>query len=241
MKSIGFVIALPAEARTLARRRAGFGELLELAGGHRLIVSGAGPNHAHSAASRLLEHKVDALVSWGCAAALDPTLNPGDLVLPDHILAPDGFEHTVCFEWHERVRRALAPVLRITTGPLLGSSKIIAGSAEKQELHLDRGAIAVDMESASVASVAKARGLPFLAVRAIADPARMSLPDSVTIAMDERGDVKLPKLLRHALAHPADFIALARLGKAFYAATDTLRRTALILGTDLSLKPSADG
>ncbi|BBA34315.1 hopanoid-associated phosphorylase [Methylocaldum marinum] len=241
MKSIGFVIALPAEARTLARRRAGFGELLELAGGHRLIVSGAGPNHAQNAASRLLELKVDALVSWGCAAALDHTLNSGDLVLPERILAPDGCEHSVCFEWHERVRRPLAPVLRITTGPLLGSSKIIAGSAEKQELHLASGAVAVDMESASVASVAKDGGLPFLAVRAVADPARMSLPASVTVAVDERGDVKLPKLLGHALANPADFITLARLGKAFYAATSTLRRTALVLGTALSLKPSADG
>lgn len=241
MKCIGFVIALPAEARTLTRRRAGFGDLRELPGGHRLIVSGAGPNHAHSAASRLLEHKIDALVSWGCAAALDPTLNPGDLVLPDRILAPDGCEHAVCLEWHERVRLALAPVLRVMTGSLFGSPKVIAGSAEKQELHRAGGAIAVDMESASVASVAKGRGLPFLAVRAIADPACMSLPGSVTVAMNECGDVKLPKLLRHALAHPADFIALARLGKAFYAATDTLRRTALILGTDLSLRPSADG
>lgn len=68
MNVVGFVTALPAEARTLVRQRVRFDELVELPGGHRLIVSGAGPTHAENAAARLLEHKVDALISWGCAA-----------------------------------------------------------------------------------------------------------------------------------------------------------------------------
>lgn len=241
MKSIGFVVALPAEARTLVRQRVGFDDLLELPAGHHLIVSGAGPNHAQIATSRLLEHKVEALISWGCAAALDHSLNAGDLVLPDRIMTLDGIEHAVCPEWHERVQHALAPMLRITTGLLLGSPEVVASSAEKQQLHVAKGAVAVDMESAAVASVAKAQSLPFLAVRAIADPACMNLPNSVTVAVDERGDVNLPMLLRYALAHPAEFLALARLGKAFYAATNTLRRAVHLLGTDFSLTPSADG
>jgi adenosylhomocysteine nucleosidase len=241
VKSVGFVIALPAEARTLGRQRVGFDDLVELPGGHRLIVSGTGPNHAQSAASRLLEHKVDALVSWGCAAALDHSLNAGDLVLPDRIMTPDGIEHAVCPEWHENVRQALAPVLRVTTGPLLGSAEIVASSAEKQELHFTKGAVAVDMESAAVASVATAQSLPFLAFRAIADSACMNLPYSVTVALDERGTVNLTKLLRYALVHPAEFVALARLGKAFYAAASTLRRTAHLLRNDLLFPSSTDG
>lgn len=241
MKSIGFIVALPAEARTLVRRRVGFDGLLELPGGPRLTVSGAGPSHARIAASRLLEQNVDALVSWGCAAALSPSLKAGDLVLPDRILTPDGIEHAVCPEWHERVRLALDPALRVTTGHLLGSAEVVASSAEKQQLHFTKGAVAVDMESAAIASVAKIRGLPFLAFRAIADPACMNLPRAVTGALDERGDVKLPRLLGYALAHPAEFIALARLGAAFHAASNTLRRTARLLGTDLLFPSSADG
>jgi adenosylhomocysteine nucleosidase len=240
VKSLGFVIALPAEARTLVRQRVCFDDLLELPDGHRLVVSGSGPNHARSAAFRLLEHKVDALISWGCAAALDGSMNAGDLVLPDRILSPDGIEHAVCPEWHDRVRQALAPMLPVTTGLLLGSLKVVANAAEKRELHASKGAVALDMESASVASVANARGVPFLAVRAIADPACMNLPNSVAVAVDERGGVNIPKLLRYALAHPAEFAALARLGKAFYAAANTLRRTAHLLRTDISLTPSAD-
>ncbi len=241
MNSVGFVIALPAEARTLVRRRIRFNELVELPGGHRLIVSGAGPTHAYNAAARLLEHKVGALVSWGCAAALAPTLNAGDLVLPRQILAPDGSRHAVCPEWHERVRKTLAPATRVLTGPLLGNFEIVANAAEKQKLHSTKGAVAVDMESAAVASVATAQGLPFLAVRAIADSADMNLPNAVTVAVDNRGDINLTKLLGYALAHPAEFATLARLGKAFHAAVNTLRRAARRLGTDLFLTPSADG
>lgn len=241
MNAVGFVIALPAEARTLVRRRVHFDELVELPGGHRLIVSGTGPAHAQNAAAQLLEHKVDALVSWGCAAALAPSLNAGDLVLPDHVLAPDGNRHAVCPAWHERVRKTLAPASRISTGPLLGNPEIVASAAEKRQLHVTKGAVAVDMESAAVASVATTYGLPFLAIRAIADSADMNLPNAVTAAVDSRGDVKLPTLLSHALAHPAEFVALASLGKAFYAAANTLRRAAHRLGPDLSLTPSADG
>lgn len=241
MSSVGFVVALPAEARTLVRRRIRFNELVELPGGHRLIVSGTGPTHAHNAAARLLEHKVDALVSWGCAAALAPTLNAGDLVLPQQILAPDGSRHAVCPEWHERVRKTLTPMSLVSTDLLLGNPEIVANTAEKQKLHTTKGAVAVDMESAAVASVATTQGLPFLAVRAIADSADMNLPNSVTVAVDNRGDINLPKLLGYALAHPAEFLALARLGKAFHAAANTLRRAAYRLGTDFSLTPSADG
>jgi adenosylhomocysteine nucleosidase len=168
-------------------------------------------------------------------------LNAGDLILPDHILAPDGNRHAVCPEWHERVRKTLAPALRISTGLLLGSPEIVANAAEKQLLHVTKGAVAVDMESAAVASLATAQGLPFLAIRAIADPAGMNLPNSVIAAVDSRGDVKLPKLLGHALARPAEFIALARLGKSFYAAANTLRRVAHRLGPEFSFMPSADG
>jgi len=205
------------------------------------MVSGAGPHNARIAAFRLIERKIGALVSWGCAAALDHSLNAGDLVLPERIVTPDGTGHAVSPGWRERAHHALKPTLRITSGPLWGSPEIVASSAEKQMLHSANGAVAVDMESAAVASVAEARGLPFLAVRAIADPACMSLPRSVTVAVDERGDVNLPKLLRHALSHPAEFVALARLGKAFNAAANTLRRTVHLLGSDFLLPPPAAG
>ncbi|MGX2041255.1 phosphorylase family protein [Methylocaldum sp. MU1018] len=241
MKSIGFIVALPAEARTLVRRRAGFDCLLQLPEGHWLTVSGTGPNHAQIAASRLLERNVEALVSWGCAAALDPALRAGDLALPERIVTPEDVEHAVCPDWHERVRQALAPALSVAAGPLLGSPEIIASSAEKRMLHSAKGAIAVDMESAAVAAAARARGVPFLAIRAIADPAGMTLPRSVAVAVDERGDVSLSKLLKYASRHPGEFVALARLGKAFDAAANTLRRTARLLGPDFRLSPPTTG
>jgi adenosylhomocysteine nucleosidase len=241
MQPLGFVIALPAEARSLMRRRAGFGDLVQLPEGHWLAVSGAGPEHARQAVSRLLERKVAALVSWGCAAALAPRLRPGELVVPERLLGADGIEHAVDAEWRRRFTRALSPALPTIAGTLLESPRIVAGRVEKQALYAATGGVAVDMESAAVVRAAAARGLPFLAVRAIADPAAMALPEAVAIALNPRGDVRLGALLRHLLGHPAQIAELTRLGRAFGSAVATLHRARSLSGPDCCFAPPSDG
>jgi adenosylhomocysteine nucleosidase len=242
--SIGFLVALPDEARSLGCRRAAFGAVLPLPEGHWLAVSGTGPVAAGAAATRLLGQGAQALVSWGCAAALAPELRPGYLALPATVLGADGTEHPTDVDWRRRLEQSLSPALLTVSGPLLESRSIVAGAADKQSLHAATGAVALDMESAAVARLARSRNLPFLAVRAIADPATMSLPEAVALALDDRGGVHLGKLLGHALRHPAEFVRLARLGRAFGAAVDTLRRARRTAGPDLHyfpLPPTAGG
>jgi adenosylhomocysteine nucleosidase len=96
------------------------------------------------------------------------------------------------------------------------------------------------MESAAVARVAASAGLPFLVVRAVADHAGMSLPAAVLHALDGRGDVALPRLLGYAIRQPAQFVELARLGRAFGAAAATLRRVRALAGDDLCLQAEAN-
>jgi adenosylhomocysteine nucleosidase len=241
VQSLGFITALPPEAGSLSRRRPGFGDLVALPGGHCLAVSGAGPFHAHQAALRLIGQGVAALVSWGCAAALDPRLNPGDLVLPERILGIDGSAYAVDAEWRDRLIRMLSPAVPTMAGALTESAHIVPGGAEKQALHAATGAIAVDMESAAIARLAHAHGLPFLAVRAVADTAAMKLPDAVIIALNPRGDVRLRKLLGYSVRHPAQFIELARLGRAFGAAMATLRHARSLTGNDCCFLPPPAG
>ncbi len=241
MKSIGFIVALPAEAGSLGRRRIGFNDLVELPEGHWLTVSGTGRDHAFKAAARLVELGVAALVSWGCAAALDPRLRPGALVLPKSILGAAGGEHAIDTEWRGRLARALSQTLPIHAGALIESEWIIPSGVEKQALFAGTGAVAADMESAAVARAAHSRGLPFLAVRTIADSAAMRLPDAVTAALSPRGDIVLAKLLSHSLRHPAQFIELARLSRAFGAATATLRRVRNLSGADCCFTPPPVG
>jgi adenosylhomocysteine nucleosidase len=231
---LGFVTALPAEGRTLSRRRLGYDCLHRLPSDHWLSVSGTGPANARQAASRLIERGAAALVSWGCAAALDSGLRSGDLILASRILGADGAEYAADAAWRTRIERALSAELTVAAGTLAESAAIVASAADKRALRSATGAVAVDMESAAVAAAAESSGLPFLAVRAVADSASMKLPRSVLVAIDARGAVSLPKLLSYSLVHPAEFVELARLGRAFGAAMKTLGLVADGLGPDLS-------
>ena len=184
------------------------------------------------AAARLLERETAGLVSWGCAAALAPHLEPGDLVLPQAVLGADGRRQAITAEWRDRLVRALSPALPVHSGTLLESARILPDRPAKQVLYARTGALAADMESAAIAHVAQSRGLPFLAVRAIADSAAMRLPEAVTAALGPRGDIAWAKLLGHCLRQPIQIIELARLGRAFGAAMATLRRVRALSGAD---------
>ena len=62
---------------------------------------------------------------------------------------------------------------------LWSAQRPLASVADKRELAERTGARAVDMEAASVAAIALHTGLPFVAVKAICDPASRELPASI--------------------------------------------------------------
>jgi adenosylhomocysteine nucleosidase len=197
-------------------------------------LSGAGPIAAAHAAALLIEEGVCALVSWGCAAALDPHLKPGDLILPRRIVGADGVLLETSRDWRDRLSGRLAGRLSVHQGALAESTAIIATPTEKARIFAETGAIALDMESAAIARAALGNGLPFLAIRAIADPAAMTVPASVLVALDETGKVRIPKVLSHALLNPGDFPGLIRLGWHFRAAMKTLREVKAMAGAGLA-------
>jgi adenosylhomocysteine nucleosidase len=241
VSSIGYIVALPEEAQSLVRQRAGFDSLVSLKGGHALTVSGTGPDHARQAALRLIEQGASALLSWGCAGALDPQPQPGQLIIPERIFGADGAILPTDEEWRRRLVASLAPVLFVSGGTLAESPHLVPGPPEKQALFAATGAVAADMESAAIARAAAAAGRPFLAVRAIADSASMALPQAVIASLTPRGNAQLGKLLGYSLRHPAQFIELARLGRAFGAAMATLRQVRELAGTDACFTPPSAG
>ena len=229
---IGIVVALPAEARTVVRQRLEFESLHKLPGGHWLTVSGAGPENAHGAASRLLDHNVEGLMSWGCAAAIAHHLLPGQLVLPEVVLDEEGHAHAADSAWLRRLSASLPSGLLSHGGHLMESARVVGTRAAKASLHTSTGAIAVDMESGAIARIARARCVPFLAVRAIADSAAMDVPRAVSRALNPRGDVRTAVLLAQLALHPLQIGELIALGRAFGAALRTLYQVRRAAGSD---------
>lgn len=202
-----------------------------------------GSSNAYHAANNLILSGCDALISWGCAAALTDSLAPGDCLLPNTIIA-EHHSRTLAIDqdWHNKLNAKLSNTTRVNTNPLVGSEKLVTSTHEKYELGARTGAVGLDMESAAIADVASKHNIPFVIVRCVADPVSMNLPESVTIAMTPNGGINVLKLLLFTARHPSNIHALVHLGKHFKAAQKTLSKAALILQPDFCLpdKPGKD-
>jgi adenosylhomocysteine nucleosidase len=198
---IGVVVALETERRWIPRDPS-------------LLVErcGMGAARAEAAARNLLSAGADALVSWGSAGGLEPSLEPGTVVIPDRVLVEPGKALTTDNEWSARLRAAAARKVRVVDSPLLHIEHAIANPADKGRLFAESSAAAADMESCVVGRIAGEAGLPWIAVRVVLDAAGTMLPPLAMSAM--RDDGRLDPLFLWRLATTprqwAAFLALAR-------------------------------
>jgi adenosylhomocysteine nucleosidase len=194
-----------------------------------LIHAGAGAENACHAAEKLISKGAMQLMSWGCAAALSPELKMGDLVLAESVCHIDGRQLSVNAQWHEHVKRCLGRRVTAGRGALLQSAQMVTRKEEKQLLHQNTGAIALDMESFSIAQVAQHYAIPFLAVRSISDPASMDLPEVVMRSLTVEGEVDVPKMMFSVVRQPKEIPHLIQLGQYFQVAKRTLSDVAKVL------------
>lgn len=226
-------MALPAEGRTLLRTRLSMGAVYTLPGGHHLAVSGTGPAQAEALGQALLQRGIEGLVSWGCAAALSPRLQTGDLLLPETVMDEADTPHRVHVAWHREIRAQLSipPCEEL----LMASARLIAAPSDKRALHLRTGAAALDMESGALARLAAHSGLPFVVIRSVSDEAGTPLPAPVLGALSERGEVQMARLLGGLIKTPSALPDLIRLGQGFGNAMKALKGARVQLGPDLGL------
>ncbi len=118
-------------------------------------------------------------------------------------------------------------------GTMLGSDRAIASAAEKIRLHGAAGVAAVDMESHGIARAAAKAEVPFLVVRAVADPAARDLPHAALVATGPDGGLRLGAIMGALLSHPWEIAAMIRLGAETRRAFAALERAAgVLLGGD---------
>jgi adenosylhomocysteine nucleosidase len=187
----GLVVGLAAEAR-VARP---LGWPTEIGGG---TYAGA-----LLAAERLVRGGVNALVSFGVAGGLDPTLRPGAILVPHEVLT-------------EGSRVPSDPALNERLGIpsetiLFGAERIVASAAAKFELFTTTNAAAVDLESGAVALVASRHGIPFAVLRAICDPADSDLPPAALVPPNRHGAIALTRILGSVLTQPRQLRSLPAL------------------------------
>jgi len=150
--------------------------------GDRWWMLANGPGEALVLEALKEKKDVDGMISTGLCGALDPALRLGDVVVSGNA--------------HIGVR---APFVR---GLVHTIDHVAATAAEKRTLRSQTGAVAVDMESAAVATKAAEWNVPYLCIRAVSDRAGDTLPLDFNRYRNAQGDFSRTRIALAAIARP---------------------------------------
>jgi adenosylhomocysteine nucleosidase len=168
--------------------------------GVQVVVTGIGPAAARRTAEAVMRREpVTRVVFAGFCGALRSGLAVGDVVVAAEVMDERG-GRWACTEVGQGRTRLL------TTDRLIGTTEA------KRALGERHAADAVDMESAAVAAVCHARGVPFLAVRAVSDTVDTTLSPRL-VKLLSGGSVSAVRAVLALARQPSlvtDFHRLAR-------------------------------
>ncbi len=197
----------------------------------RVVCAGASTERAAVLARRLVDQGVGALLSFGIAGALDPEIDCGELIVAEWVKGAEGETFPCHPGWRESLARRLGEAaLHPRGGGLLASTRTLLEPADKAAAYRDSGCLATDMESGAVGAIAAEGGLPFLAVRAVADRACDSLPVLVETAVKPDGRPAVGRALAALARRPADIPATLRLARQSELALARLRMLEAVKG-----------
>jgi adenosylhomocysteine nucleosidase len=200
---------------SLKRSRSNDRSLLWATFGRLEIVAtttGIGTQAAARTSERILDTTpVHHLVVVGIAGGIGPSVDIGDLVVPDLVIdLSTGAEYRPTVLSGEETR-----------GTLATSDELLIDQAEIARLE-GQGVIAVDMETAAIAAVCERRQCPWSVFRAISDRADDGSIDPVIFGLaTPDGSPNLPALIRFVLTNPKRVPELALLGRGLRLATHT--------------------
>jgi adenosylhomocysteine nucleosidase len=194
---IALLCAMPFELSPLRRRlrlrKTELGHVGRI-GDRQVIatVSGIGTELARAETARLLDAvDVDWAIVVGIAGGIGNQIPIGTLVFPHLVIdGADGSEH----------QPTSLPV-GTPYGKLWTTDELLLDPARHAEMRLD-GVLAVDMETAAVATVCADRGVPWSVVRAISDRASDGTVDAEIFGLTRPdGRANVPAIGRYLVRH----------------------------------------
>ena len=209
---LAVVCGLRSEAAALRRGLSGAPSGVEV----RIGVCGADPDRAEALALGYARSGARLIVSAGLSGGLVPHLRVGDVVWGRDVAetAPAWWARTVADR-------------KASWGIVAGADAPVLTPEAKLALNARTGALVVDMESHRVALVASRTGTPFLALRAVVDPADRRLPAVIATAVGPTGRPRVGALTAAVMARPpllADLVRLAGASRRALAALEAEAR-----------------
>ncbi len=167
-----------------------------------LACAGSGNRNADVLSSAFLERvRPSVLIGAGVSGALTPDLAPGDVVFGERVFGTA--RQAVPPSDPAWIRRALAA--GGAAAFILTGDRIVCAPAERRAClrFVPEGRpAAVDLETSFWARAAAKRGVPFLALRAISDPAEDELPALLAQCQEPGGAIPSTRIAFRAFYRP---------------------------------------
>lgn len=162
-----------------------------------LVCGGIGAESARRATEAVIAlYQPELVQSVGFAGALDPSLKVGEIFSPSRVIdARDG-----------------SSAETLAGCGVLVSAPAIADAKHKARLSEAYAAQAVDMEAAAVARGAQARGVSFMAVKAISDESSFIMPPMDRF-VGQRGQFRAARFLMFSACRPWLWPRVAQLAR----------------------------
>lgn len=198
-------------------------------GGVVAIASGGDAKRLAAELSRAASN-ARGIVSFGIAGGLAPGLKSGTCIIATEVIH-GGERMATNPAWGGRMKEKLPDAF---LAPIASASSIVSSPEAKAALSDHTSAAAVDMESHVAAIFARARNIPFAALRVIADPAEAGLPQAALVALSPDGSIRYAAVLRSILSNPAQIPALMATARQSKIAFAQLLRCVQALGPGLA-------
>ena len=232
MSRIGVVSALKDEADRFSRHLRIYAARHNGALETEIVRTGLGEERVIKALENAFQAPPDALIVFGTAAGIDPSLKPGDLVAYTTV---NTFKHS-----QVSTSKALNDYLLAVLTPLnpqhgkgLSVVEAVCSVEEKRQLYDSESCLCVDMESAAIARWAVQHKVPFACLRAIVDGADRAVPSAALAGLRPDGTTDALATCIALLKNPGQFAGLVRLARDYNTAMNKLSVAARLIVSDL--------
>jgi adenosylhomocysteine nucleosidase len=174
--------------------------------GVRVFACGGNVGLRASAIRHAVFAGAPAIVSFGIAGGLLPHLRPGQWIVATGVSA-GGRRIGADAAWAARLAERLPGA---EFGDIASVPAPVRRPHQKRHLQARTGACGVDMESFQAAALAEELGVPFAAVRVVADPVERELPPAVHSGLQTDGSVALASVFESLAREPGQALSLAR-------------------------------
>jgi adenosylhomocysteine nucleosidase len=186
-----------------------------------VIHTGVGPQKCAERFTQFLrENKPQIVISSGFCGGTNDELRPGDLVIAKNVSSA------------QLAKRAGELLAGAVTGDIFSADRVIDHAADRYAIGRKHGAIAIDMETTTIARLCAEFAIPMLGLRAISDSPAAPFPAPPEVLFDiEIQRTRFTRLLSHLARNPRAIAPLAGFSRQI-----TIAKTKLAEGLETVLR-----